>query len=256
MKSRLGDTTRSDEGGHLPRTLIVPFAALSAVAAIAIPLAVHEWHEEDVAPTSGHSPETTPRVDAPAATEELPATGLTDGGDAIRFGQFPLDQGWAEIYGNNVVNGPALGAGGISMPEGHCIEEVLFASGYEDKLSTYVTTDEGSRTREILGYADGGARSTFQSLRDAVASCAVFNDSYTDAVAYSAEVYRGSTRRTPRPGPRRSPSATPRTDLTRSACCTSSRSSTTSCTGATPTATGRRKRQARGPPPCTRRTLR
>lgn len=189
MKSRLGDTTRSDQGGHLRRTLIVPFAALSAVAAIAIPLAVHEWHEEDVAPTSGHAPETTPRVDAPAATEELPATGLTDGGDAIRFGQFPLDQGWPEIYGSDVINGPALGAGGISMPEGHCNEEVLFASGYEDKLSTYVTTDEGSRTREILGYADGGARSTFQSLRDAVASCAVFNDSYTDAVAYSAEVY-------------------------------------------------------------------
>jgi len=162
---------------------------LSAVAAIAIPLAVHQWHEEDVEPTSDHAPEPTPLLDAPAPTEELPATGVTDGGDAIRFGQFPLDQGWAETYGRNLINGPAPGAGGVSMPEGHCNEGVLFASGYEDKLSTYVTTDEGSRTREILGYPAGGAQSTFQALRDAVANCAVFNDSYTDAVAYSAQVH-------------------------------------------------------------------
>ena len=189
MTSRPGSTARSDQGRALRRTLVVPLAALSAIAAVAIPLAVHVGHEEDVEPTSGHALEPTPPVDAPAPTEKLPATGVTDGGDAIRFGQFPLDQGWAETYGRDLINGPAPGAGGISMPEGHCSDDVLFTSGYEDKLSTYVTTGEGSRTREILGYPAGAARSTFQALRDAVANCAVFDDSYSDSVAYSAEVH-------------------------------------------------------------------
>ncbi len=112
------------------------------------------------------------------------------GAGPIAFEDFPLDRGWEEIYGQNAINGPGSGAGGISMPEGHCNEEVLFESGYQDKLSTYVTNETASRTREILRYANAGAaRHTFRSLTDAVASCPISYDAYSGRAAYSAEVY-------------------------------------------------------------------
>ena len=170
MKSRPGGAARRYQGRRLRRTLAVPVAGLLAISAIVIPLVVHAGIEKD--------------------GDSSPAHPMAEGGEAIRFGRFPLDQGWAEIYGRNFIDGPGPGTGGISMPEGHCDEEVLFASGYQDKLSTYVSTTEASRTREILGYADAdAARSTFGALRDAVASCAVFNDQYSGKVVSSAEVY-------------------------------------------------------------------
>lgn len=113
-----------------------------------------------------------------------------DDGGPISFEEFPLDRGWEEIYGANAVVGPGRGAGGISMPEGHCNEGVLFESGYQDKLSTYVTDQAGSRTREVLRYANAkAARRAFRSLIDAVASCPTSYDAYTGRAAYSAEVY-------------------------------------------------------------------
>src|SRR5690606_17303111 len=107
-------------------------------------------------------------VDVPDPGAVPSATEGTEADAAVRFGRFPLDQGWAGTYGQNAINGPDVGAGGISMPEGHCDEEVLFRSGYQDKLSAYVSTEELSRTREILGYADArAARSTFRALGQA-----------------------------------------------------------------------------------------
>lgn len=199
LKSRPGTTPRRDQGRRLRRTLIVPIAGLLTIAAVAIPLAVHAGIEKRGDSSSARAPEHTQPVDVPAPTEESPATEATDAGGPIRFGQFPLDEGWAEIYGRNFINGPDAGAGGISMPEGHCNEEVLFASGYEDKLSTYVSTTQGSRTREILGYAQAAAaRSTLRALGDAVANCAVFP--YPGAVAYSAEVYESIDKANARTG--------------------------------------------------------
>ncbi|WP_162599948.1 hypothetical protein [Nocardioides solisilvae] len=196
MESRPDGTAGSGRGRRTGRRPFVhlagrlAIAAVAVIAAVAIPLAVHAGSEDDVEPTSAAAAENTPAAEASSPTEEPPATGVTDGGDAIRFERFPLDQGWAETYGRSFIDGPSSGAGGISMPEGHCHEDLLFASGYEDKLSTHVSTNRASRTREILGYASvDAARSTFRELRDAVASCAVFDDAYSDAVAYSAEVY-------------------------------------------------------------------
>ena len=108
----------------------------------------------------------------------------------IALEDFPLDRGWEEIYGPNAVVGPASSTGGISMPEGHCDEGVLFESGYEDKLSTYVTDETASRTREILRYpSSGAARDAFRSLTDAVAGCPISYDAYSGDAAYSAQVY-------------------------------------------------------------------
>lgn len=174
-------------GRRLGRTLIVLSAGLFAIA---IPLAVHAGMKEHVDASPAHPIQPTQPADVPAPRESSPATEATEGGVAVRFGRFPLDLGWAEIYGRDFIDGPDPGAGGISMPEGHCNEEVLFGSGYQDKLSTYVATGEVSRTREILGYADAdAARSTFRALGGAVASCTVFNDQYSGKVAYSAEIY-------------------------------------------------------------------
>ncbi len=180
MESRRDSTSPRYRGRHLRRTLIVSFAGVVAIAAIAIPLAVHAGIKKDVDPRTA--------VDGTAPSEASSTTAATDGG--VRFGRFPLDLGWAEIYGRNYIDGPDPGAGGISMPEGHCKEEVLFGSGYQDKLSTYVGTDDVSRTREILGYATADdARSAFRALGDAVASCPVYGDPNPDNVVSSAEVY-------------------------------------------------------------------
>ncbi len=108
----------------------------------------------------------------------------------MSFADFPLDRGWEELYGATAVVGPGSGAGGISMPEGHCEEGVLFESGYQDKLSTYVLTETSSRTREVLRYASASAaQRAFQSLIDAVAGCPISYDVYSGKAAYSAEVY-------------------------------------------------------------------
>jgi hypothetical protein len=161
-----------------------------AIAAIAIPRAVHAGIDEDVDPRPDSSVLHTSRGEAPAPRDVSPATESPETVGAVRFGRFPLDLGWAEIYGQNFIDGPDPGAGGTSMPEGHCDEEVLFGSGYQDKLSTYVSKGESSRTREILDYANAdAARSVFRALGDAVARCAAFDDPYSGKVAYSAEVY-------------------------------------------------------------------
>lgn len=108
----------------------------------------------------------------------------------VALEDFPLDRGWDETYGPAAVVGPDSGAGGISMPEGHCDEGVLFESGYRDKLSTYVTDESASRTREILRYASAGAaRQAFRSLSEAVAGCPTFDDAYSGRTSYSAEAY-------------------------------------------------------------------
>lgn len=189
MESPSDGTARRDQGRRLHRGLVA-LAGLFAVAAIAIPLAVHTGNEDEVDTSPTRSTEQSHSVDLPTPSELSPAAEATDGDTAVRFARFPLDQGWEEIYGRKFIDGPGPGAGGISMPEGHCNDEVLFVSGYQDKLSTYVATSDSSRTREILGYANpSAARSTFRALVDAVATCAVFNDSYSDKVAYSATVY-------------------------------------------------------------------
>jgi hypothetical protein len=189
MKSRPGGTTRRYQGRGLRRTLIVPLAGLFALAAIAIPLAVHAGIGEDVDSGTPYPIHHTQPAGVPAPSEVAPSTEVTESG-AVRFGQFPLDLGWSEIYGRNYIDGPDPGAGGISMPEGHCHEEVLFGSGYQDKLSTYVGTDDVSRAREILGYASAdAARSAFRALGDAVASCPAFGDPNPGNVVNAAEVY-------------------------------------------------------------------
>ncbi|MGD9959329.1 hypothetical protein [Nocardioides sp.] len=189
MTSRPRSTARRYRGRRLLRTLIVPLAGLFAIAAIAIPLAVQAGIEEEVG--SG-TPDSVPHAQpagGPAPSEVALSTEVTETG-AVRFGQFPLDLGWSEIYGRNYIDGPGPSAGGISMPEGHCHEEVLFGSGYRDKLSTYVGTDDVSRTREILGYASAdAARSAFRALGDAVASCPAFGDPNAGDVVNAAEVY-------------------------------------------------------------------
>lgn len=186
MESRPGSTVRR-------RMLIVPFAGAVVIAAIAIPLAIHAGIEADLDSSPVTPIQHTQPVDGPASRETSPATEATGAPEddvAIPFGRFPLDQGWAETYGRNLIDGPDPGAGGISMPEGHCNEEVLFGSGYQDKLSTYVATGESSRTREILGYADPDAlRSAFRALVDAVASCASFGDPSSGEAVYSAEAH-------------------------------------------------------------------
>lgn len=180
MTSDPSSSARSN-GRRRPRLgLVVPVAGLATIAAIAIPLGIHA--------SSGTDAE--PRPAAAAAGEAPPPSEVTTGGAAVRFGRFPLDQGWEETYGSNAVDGPGPDAGGISMPEGHCHDEVLFESGYQDKLSAYVASGAASRTREILGYASPrAARSTFRALGDAVTSCATFDDPYSGRVTHSAEVF-------------------------------------------------------------------
>lgn len=118
------------------------------------------------------------------------STGPADAEGPIRFARFPLDQGWEAAYGRGAIDGPDPGAGGISMPEGHCDEEVLFASGYRGKLSTYVTAEGSSRTRELLRYADArSARATFAALRGAVEDCRRFPDAPSGEPFYAAEIH-------------------------------------------------------------------
>lgn len=117
------------------------------------------------------------------------STGTADAEGPIRFRRFPLDQGWEAVYGRGAIDGPDPGAGGISMPEGHCDEEVLFASGYRDKLSTYVSAEESSRTRQLLRYADAAAaRATFAALRGAVEGCLGLPDVPSGEPFYAVEI--------------------------------------------------------------------
>ncbi|WP_162799286.1 hypothetical protein [Nocardioides sp. 616] len=184
----------------MTRTLLLLLAALGVIAAIGIPLAVQAWDEEDADPTSvGRTRDTrpvsepTPPVAEPTPVEEPPSTEPSGAGDAIPFGRFPLDLGWAEIHGQDIIDGPSFEKGGsrVFMPEGHCREGVLYRSGFQDQLATHVWgTDEVSRTRQILGFESAdAARATIRALRDAVASCAVFHDAYTDKFTYTAEVF-------------------------------------------------------------------
>ena len=130
------------------------------------------------------------RSTAGADSSRSPSHSPEPGGEPISLESFPLDRGWEETYGANAINGPDSGAGGISMPEGHCDEGVLFESGYEDKLSTYVTYKTGSRTRQVLRYSEArAARYAFRSLTAAVSSCPISYDPYTGRPAYSAELY-------------------------------------------------------------------
>ena len=94
--------------------LIVPAAGLLAIAAIAIPIARHAGADDRPAPRD-------------VTTETTGTTETNEGEDAVLFRRFPLDLGWAEAYGKSFIEGPGPGAGGISMPEGHCDDEVLFA---------------------------------------------------------------------------------------------------------------------------------
>jgi hypothetical protein len=66
MKSRPGGTTRRYQGRRLRRTLIVPFAGLFAIAAIAIPLAIHAAIEEDVDSSTPDPIQHSQPVGAPA----------------------------------------------------------------------------------------------------------------------------------------------------------------------------------------------
>lgn len=127
----------------------------------------------------------------PVAVSDPTESGPTSKHDEgeIPFRRFPLDRGWPEVYGSTAVNGPDEGSGGISMPEGHCEEGVLFESGYDDKLSTYVSEGESSLTRQLLGYpSPREALSAFRAVRDAVGSCPGFDDAYTERVAYAVTV--------------------------------------------------------------------
>lgn len=170
----------------MTRRLLLLLAAPAAVAAIAAPLAVQARDGDDPAAAS--------RASVPAsedrAPDAQPSTEPPGAGDAGPFAGFPLDLGWAATYGRGSIDGPGPGSGGISMPEGHCREGVLFESGHQDKLSTHVGTEEVSHTRELLGYDSAdAARATLRALRDAVASCAAFDDAYTGEVVYTAHTF-------------------------------------------------------------------
>lgn len=200
MEPPLDGTARRDHGRRLPRGLVA-LAGLFAVAAIAIALVGRAGSEKDIASSPIRSTGYPHSVALPAPSEVSPAAEAANDDSAVRFARFPLDRGWEEIYGRKFIDGPGPGAGGISMPEGHCNDEVLFGSGYQDKLSTYVASRDFSRTREILGYANAAAaRSTFRALRGAVGTCAGFDDPYAGNVAYSARVYQAIDTRNARRG--------------------------------------------------------
>ncbi|QCX26494.1 hypothetical protein [Nocardioides jishulii] len=200
----------------MTRKLLLLLAALGVIAAITIPLGMQAWDEEDAAPTSAASTRDTQPVGEPtpvaepsspvaepsSTVEEPPSTEPSGAADPIPFGLFPLDRGWAKTYGQAFIDGPSLRGAGIQMPEGHCRWGVLYRSGFQDQLSTRVGgLGEVSRTRQILGYESAdAAQATLRALRDAVASCAVFNDSYTDKVAFTAEVFESIDKANARAG--------------------------------------------------------
>ncbi|WP_193613219.1 hypothetical protein [Nocardioides lijunqiniae] len=179
MSSRPASTTRRSEGGAVRRAPALVGAGLLVAAAVAVPVVIRDGGDAGSTPAASSS---VSEAGVRAAREE--------DGASIPLRDFPLDRGWPEAYGESAVNGPDPGAGGISMPEGHCQEGVLFDSGYADKLSAYVTSGRVSLTREILRYPDPRrARSTLRSLRSAVAACDDLDDAYAPGVAYSAQVF-------------------------------------------------------------------
>lgn len=173
----------SDESrlGGRARWRAVVVASALATAAVVAGVAVVAGGGDDPGPSDrAAGPVVTSGTADPAPAPDSP----------LRLREFPLDRGWAETYGPGAVDGPSAGSGGISMPEGHCEEEVLFASAYDAKLSTYVIEGESSLTRQILRYADAdAARTAYDALRRAVDECSTFPDAYTDQVAYAAETY-------------------------------------------------------------------
>ncbi|QCX26179.1 hypothetical protein FC770_02260 [Nocardioides jishulii] len=80
---------------------------------------------------------------------------------------------------------------------------MLFRSGYTNTLSAGVSTDEVSLHRAIAGYESAdAARATFRALRDAVASCPVYDNPYGGEDYYTAEVFESIDEANARAGTR------------------------------------------------------
>ncbi|WP_185995775.1 hypothetical protein [Nocardioides campestrisoli] len=189
MEPEPSTATRPDHVNRLRRPLIVGAAVVLAIAAVTFALRAGIQEDPDPRPsTAAESTEPAPRAGAAEETPASEVTEVTEGGTTLQFAEFPLDLGWAETYGSNMVAGPSKGV--IFMPEGHCDEGILYHSDAQDRLWTYVSDDEGSRNRAILGFADASAaRATFRALRAAVTDCGTYSSPYTSDEANSAEVY-------------------------------------------------------------------